>query len=696
MSRWVVLLAVVVVAAGPDPALADDIPIIKLDASGPSQEVPADRSFYLSGNADKATAGQAYVVRTGSPTLWGERVWKHDEPPQCAALFAELGKAGFKHDPWVPYDPGSFAAEEIWKTTRDAQVKVSSAWAKEGDTTTFKVLVQHDADFFQPGYRYCIATYLSTSKETEDQTIGDALKAAADPTICRTQADAAENQCKTNGGDVATCRDKRAAEATSCKSQQLKSVEVEIAKLPADQQDRARTDVANAYGAAVHVATAPSSVEAIVKHWDGAVTARPPRPYHLAVKISRKGKPDLADDDLGRSTVALLVLHGRAIPHIDPDNLGTVRTMLTDGSMEIRGVRFLADGSIVAFHDPSAKDAKPLNVKTKDLSIPGTGLTLADVLEFSSGALPFDKEWLPPSVFESRLADTLQGTRQELKPSDAQLGQLRRVAERLAQVAEGIRALNRSSTAVAPAGTPEAVRRDLGRWLARSIQVPCAPAQLVKWQLDAARCPAGGSDWPGYADARSPLVELSDALTRWADEYPRWLQLRPVVVTRGVKVTQQAAALSIKLDVELETWFWSYVSPVVGYSMSFDSRDRFAVRYYGLQVHHKPNPLHESIFTAGTAGFALELALAPTTGTFDDDERFRGLFGIGAVHVGGVVHLVPYTSLSVGGIFMEKRSSTVAEEKFHRFGGLYVGLSVNLNIPAMVKGKFATTKATQE
>src|SRR5262245_38275749 len=67
------------------PAAAGEIPIVTLGSSGPDQEIPTDRSFYVAGRAgSNLVAAQAIVVRRGSPSMFG------DDGPDCHDLIADL------------------------------------------------------------------------------------------------------------------------------------------------------------------------------------------------------------------------------------------------------------------------------------------------------------------------------------------------------------------------------------------------------------------------------------------------------------------------------------------------------------------------------------------------------------------------------------------------------------------------------
>src|SRR5262245_9259734 len=115
-------------------ASADEIPVIKLDASGPSQELPTRISFYLQGPAQSAIRARAGSVRVGSPSLFVKAV---KDVPSCSEVFAKLGtkfQGGERELPELPTHTSR--ANEIWETSATYRVKVSTAWKPEGDPTT--------------------------------------------------------------------------------------------------------------------------------------------------------------------------------------------------------------------------------------------------------------------------------------------------------------------------------------------------------------------------------------------------------------------------------------------------------------------------------------------------------------------------------------------------------------------------------
>ena len=97
---------------------------------------------------------------------------------------------------------------------------------------------------------------------------------------------------------------------------------------------------------------------------------------------------------------------------------------------------------------------------------------------------------------------------------------------------------------------------------------------------------------PAALRARKPaLLVLTGA-------EPRTIAARQVARTTELKAV--ADPVDVKLEYTQRTWFFSYVAPVVGYSVALSARDPFALRYYGLQVHLRPNPGNDWIASAAS------------------------------------------------------------------------------------------------
>jgi hypothetical protein len=83
--------------------------------------------------------------------------------------------------------------------------------------------------------------------------------------------------------------------------------------------------------------------------------------------------------------------------------------------------------------------------------------------------------------------------------------------------------------------------------------------------------------------------------------------------------------------------------------------------------------------------FALELGFAPNVSSFGPDKRFAGYSGFPPVFGGVALHIIPYTSLSFGGVLLDRKGSSLAEERPHATLKPYLGLNVQFNIPEYVR-----------
>ena len=155
---------------------------------------------------------------------------------------------------------------------------------------------------------------------------------------------------------------------------------------------------------------------------------------------------------------------------------------------------------------------------------------------------------------------------------------------------------------------------------------------------------------------------------------------------------------STTIQMTRDVWVFSYVSPVIGYAAAAPTRngrrEGVTLPYAAVQLHVKPNPSH--LPTGGIDMFALELGAAPGIGDFGPDARYRGAWGIAPLFLGAAIHLIPYTGVSAGALFVQSRSSTLTQERPSTHAILYVGLTVDINVPDLVRqasGKSTTTTA---
>jgi hypothetical protein len=127
---------------------------------------------------------------------------------------------------------------------------------------------------------------------------------------------------------------------------------------------------------------------------------------------------------------------------------------------------------------------------------------------------------------------------------------------------------------------------------------------------------------------------------------------------------------------------------VAGYAGILRPDESFGLFYLGAEIHLAPNPVDEIQWKRGSQDLlravALEIGVAPYGGSFGPEHRYGGLGALPPVFVGVAFHAIPYTSVTVGGAFLERRNSTIPEERTHTTFAPYIGLALQLNLPDLL------------
>jgi hypothetical protein len=363
----------------------------------------------------------------------------------------------------------------------------------------------------------------------------------------------------------------------------------------------------------------------------------------------------------------------------------------------------------------------PPKTTTSDLTVPGSDVTLRDLLEFLNGRVRIESDYLRPQELLAELAPILSGPG-KIKEEEAK--KLRNTIARLTALDDTILHIllapspppRKPGAAGAPGAggvmddTEDAVVANLGEWLRRSGALRgCDDAHLLQWGVltnpKKSGCLQRGQEqgWPGFERGSSPLghlvkklVDFEQSRNKWADDAE--LQLTSTTVA----ATPLAEAFESRINYTQDTWVFSYLTPVTGYALPLGPEDKFGLAYIGVQLHFFPNPVDEPLWSNGFVAdlpraFALELAITPDNGPWGTDDRFAGWSGFPPVYAGLALHIVPYTSFSWGGTLLERRSSTLTQQKSETFWSQYVGFNVQANIPDLVmalKGRHATTTSS--
>ena len=628
-------------------ARAEEIPIVTLTDVGPNQDLPVHRAFYVQGDAPAALENaQAIVVRKGTPGLFG------DSGGDCRSVIAELrietavSSAGDTDDddddddttPVVRYPAGVHQVFEVFPRAegqRDAEVLVTAAWQRaDANARQYKVFVPHDADFFSSGYGFCLAIVTTErSQRLDDATLTERVDAVARRIVA----------C----GDKSSCDDDALADHEAHLLKELETERVPDAKrLASRMKDAARSELASS-------SALVEALDHVRERWHDKTAVLTPAAASVWAPT--------ATDPFAQAVATMLARSAALLPQVRGK---TVALYTTDGKMEVRALQVLDDGRsirVAASSAPSGESARVLTATTDTLAVTDD-ITLYDLIQLGQGRVRVDKDWTTLSALGDGAAEL--GSERWTAEDDVYLAaataQLRRLANFVDLVTTGVSCNGKGFAPTEAEQTSDAVRRHIGEWLVCQHVDSGALEALVE-QLD----------------------ELATAQTAWKGARDKLLARDKQLVTLTT-----TTVLDTRADREPRTWFFSYVTPMVGYAGILRPDESFGLFYVGAQIHFAPNPVAEPQWTHGTRdlprALALELAVAPYSGSFGPEHRYGGVGALPPLFIGLAFHAIPYTSLTFGGSLLERRNSTITEERTHTTFAPYLGVSVQLNLPDLI------------
>lgn len=634
-------LVVSILIGLPLSAVAGELPIITLGDNGPDQEVPTDRSFYVRGDVAPGTLhAQAIIVRRGSPSLFG------DAGPNCQQLIANLDiestrSIGGDDDDddddieYVPsprYDAGIHRAFEVFPTStgvsRRADVLVTAAWQrKSGDERQFNVLVPFDRQFFSAGYGYCMVVVTTEHEQTlDDPRLNELVDGVASKIVA----------C----GDKASCDEDALADYETQVARSLadaglmKRAPGKLSELASLVTDAARTELGNA-----------TTIVEVVGHMSDRffdkTSAMPPVPTGVWL--------DVATDPFAHAVGDLLARAGVLLPQIRGN---TTVLYTSDGKVQVKALQLLEDGRsirVAASKSPRGDQASVLNTTTDAVEI-ADEITLYDIIQLGNRRIRVDQEWITLRDLGDGLTQIgfEQWTSQDTQFLTNALSQMQRLSDFVD--------LSTSGVTCGKAGS-------FDNWLA-CHKVDSAAVETMREQLAA-------------------LVA--------ADQEWRATKEKLVTRTRRIVTVTSTMPSPLRLQFEASTWVFSYVTPIVGYAGVLRPDESFGLFYIGAQIHLDPNPVNDPPWRDGITlrdlrrSVALELGFAPYSSSFGPDTRYDGPGELPPLFIGAAVHVLPYTSLTLGGAIVERRNSTLREEMPHTVFSPYVGITIQLNVPDLVR-----------
>jgi hypothetical protein len=651
------------VLAAPLAARADGIPIVTLTGVGPNQELPVHRAFYVTGDVPTTVENvQAIVVRRGTPGLFG------GADPDCHDVVADLrmdlsaewttdedddyeDADGAPATVAVRYDAGIHRAYELFphaeSEARGSEVLVSAAWQRTDDRArSYKVLVPHDPGFFAAGYGYCLFVVATErAQQLDDTTLGQLVDGLARKVVA----------C----GDKSSCSDDALTDFEIHAERELAASRLvtegpagEAKSLASRLKDAARSEL----GASPGIVEARDHLE---DRWHDKAMVNAP--------ASQTVWGETATDPFAQATATLLARSAALLPQVSTRGKGSGVTLFTtDGKLAVRAVQILDDGRsvrVASSRSPSGDQARVLPATTDTLPVT-ENLTLYDLIQLGRSQVRVDREWISLAALGDRLSaiglDTW--TADDAAYLGAAHAQMKQLATYVDRITAGVKCAPHAFGSAEADQSRDAVDRELGEWLVCAKVDPAAIGALAE-QLD--ELAYEDQAWTAAADKLVARARRLVTITATTPTGPR------------VRFTSR-------------TWAFSYVTPMIGYAGVVRPDESFGLFYLGVQLHAAPNPVDEVLWRSGVTtkdlrrALALEIGVAPYGGTFGPQRRYSGPAGLPPIFLGLAVHLIPYTSLTVGGTILDRRNSTLADEQPHAILAPYLGFTVQLNLPDLV------------
>ncbi len=645
-------------------AVADEIPNVTIGASGPDQEIPTNKSFFVSGDAGKnTTVVQVAIVRTGSPWIWG------GDGPACTKVASEIGI----DQPNSEFlDAGVHRIREQFPAAtkrRDDRVLLSATWLRpEKDGDKFKVLVATDEAFFAPGYSYCLYVFKKTQK-VDDQGIKkliDSVSKALD--ACGSKIQAAATLAANPEDD---CRTATQAHFDAELAKLLDEANIvsggkpgAVATCPpnpksANERDKAYCELRSKINEALKYA-----VDMFLerKRLDAVLNVKVP-----ARDLDRSWKGE--GTDLGAALITMLTNQGSLFPSYKEVKVKGVKTRVTihltqDSKIAVTHVSVLDDDLHIRVSNsdhPAGDHVRVLDgVTTKELVV-ADGITLFDLLQLRKGTLAKDL-----TLRDLRAIVRATTALSPWSPTDA--APVQSAYSRIALVSDFIAS---STPAAFSEWTPIAIRAHVKNWLAADQVLP------PKLDVMATNLRQLLEHKPKYDSAAAGLS---------------------IVTTEQVQLGAPKA-VPFQIAFDQETWVFSYLTPTIGYAQMSTQDGWISKLYTGVQLHFAPNPVDRPLWRHGFSedwkrAFAVEAGVATSTSWFGPDDRYRGIFGLPTVYLGVVLHIVPYTSITVGKALVERRSTLLTVENPSVAAPWFIGLNVQVNVPDLIHKQHTTTAAT--
>ena len=640
---------------------ADEIPKVTITASGPDTDLPLGKPFYIVGSAKEVVkSAHVFIVRKGSRT-----VFVGDRGPACSVIKDAL-HADQQQKRAV--DAGVHRLREVYPAVEDGykenHVLASARWERKdakGDQE-YKLLVSGDRSFFQSGFHYCLFVetgsqeMISSEKEigTAIDTLVNVLKACTTPECGQSALQTYENNLlelaqsvlgKTRASDVSQV----AAKATAFRA-------------------AGQTLVG-------HTLDVRTAVDRVGRLKDSPIALDTLPAGDVTIPITADSKRSVPIDHLAHAAALLLVWN--------PGKIGIRLTSATSsrfsyGDTPILSLGISANAKFLAWVGDGS--SRSLDVGADALEV-RPGVTLGDLVRLMNnqvlvGARKYSFPQLRTAIQQGASPWTKEQTELVVQAhqkffdmSDAllEIARARTTFDEARKVYDDVLAAFKAGRAKEP--NPRFYADDTGQAILAHL----------------------GRAIEGADGAAITLQEWSQALNKLARSHADLAAAKGMlsVKTEGLVAYEASAPIATSVEFTESTWVFSYLTPVLGYAQ-LRTDGNFALFYTAVQLHLVPNRGDDVLWSNGFGqdwkrAFALELGFSPKVSSFGPDKRLSGYSGFPPVYFGVALHIIPYTSISLGGVLLDRKSSTLADEKPDVTFKPYVGFNVQFNLPEYVR-----------
>jgi hypothetical protein len=699
-------------------ASAGEIPTIQLSPAGPDKAIDLRQEFYLMGSIlPQGGAEGFYVVFIRYRyAAWGivprRAAGGAYRASTCAEVSAALDTS--KMDTAKLEVGGTMRVDELWPDAPtptpassnavkhyenlagpQARVLVSPGYKVTGkeDPSKWKVLVG-DKKFFRPGARYCMFVVSVEKQKIEEAKVDTFVEAHLKEMEKCAALGAPDHPCF----ETEIARARQAVDGLGLDKESATAAKKALRK--------------NGASALVKSVMARSAIEAELRSW-----TKVRRPFVIVqnkMKAGKLGDPptpltgkdiDLPNekDSLGRFILNVLQnerkITGKGDQFVARKGTSAVGVDTVSLSFDTKGRSKSIEVAGRTLVGKAARATGPR--ETVDLQVTLAGLptylegsqaTMEDIVQFLSGRLPTTDGYapidelgtaVPPLVSAGKLGDLASGNADRAKVTQ-RAGDVLSAMQR----AEGV-----------PRGQAATENEQLLYALLDELLANCSDIQSPP----ADQCAPKSNDpnagwWPGYLTKtaagdpiRNPLDALVVQMEQRLEGARDWAGTRDALKA-GVtgKLAKSSAALSVEADLTQRSFFDSYVTEVAGVAW-LPGQDSIATAVVGLQMYFYPNLVDEPMWTNGVLDLrrvvGLQVALRASGKAYGPDDRYGILphSRFPPLFLGGVLQLIPYTTVDLGVALFGYRRSPLTQERADLRAAFYIGVSAQFNFAGIIR-----------